>query len=238
MNFCLHDNAENASVSFEFKTSQSKEAILYYAQSKYGDYILIHYVSSGHLHASVQQGNVLCRLRHGPFRVADGRWKSLTLGKVKGVVSLHFEELEKSIEVDKCTKTQPHKSPPNTLNHYLYSPHDEEELTRSFSFFGGVPLLFRRSLHKLTQPHVAQLRPFNGYLRNVFYRNCSCQATRVTPISGQGFEVFPAEVCDLNRKLCAKGCLCRTVEYSGHQCDCSEIYCVESEWCLWYCAVH
>lgn len=230
VNFCLHNNAENASVSFEFKTSQSREAILYYAQNKEGGFILINYVSSGHLHASIQQGDVVCRLRSGPFKVTDGRWKSLTLGKVEQVVTLKFGEVERSVEIDKCVKNLQYKPPPNYPdNNYINNNKDgDEDMKSSFSFIGGIPLLFKRSLHKLHQPYVAELRPFNGYLKNVFYRNCSCQATRVMPISGQGFEVFPAEVCDLNRKLCAKGCLCRTVEYSGHQCDCSETYCVES----------
>ena len=226
INFCLQNNVENASISFEFKTSQSKEALLFYAQNKDQDHILISYISSGHIQASVQQRDVVCRIRAGPFRVANGRWKTLTLKKVEGMVSLLFGEVEKSIEIKKCTRNI--KASFNTPESNNYK-HIHEEFQQSFAYFGGIPLVFKRFSQKLTQPHVAHLRPFNGYLKNVFYRNCSCQATRVVPISGKGYEVIPVEVCDVNRKLCAKGCMCRTLEYSGHHCDCSETYCVESK---------
>ncbi|CAH1790210.1 unnamed protein product [Owenia fusiformis] len=99
--------------------------------------------------------------------------------------------------------------------------------TNSMVYFGGLPHSFWANIHSLADPASYLNDRFSGSIRNILYRNCSCDITRVSYLDGKNAVTVPKEACE-ERNPCKKGCLCVSKD-EGPFCDCSELGCGKSE---------
>lgn len=205
----------NASISFEFKTTQQSGLLMYADDGGRYDFFEIM-----HMNGRVRTVLNIVDGRDGHINldvgvsVNDGQWHK---------VELRRNRMETILMVDGAT-----------TNKFAFGSdfHFGAPQNNSHLFLGGLPAELRRNLHALALPSVLFQPRFKGQMRNVLYSNCTCQTTRAQMLEGVGVNLNPPESCDV-RNPCREGCLCITTD-TDHRCDCSELQCVTGTCCFCY----
>lgn len=206
----------NASITFEFKTRQSKGLLMYTDDS--GTYDFFELV--------LLDGALRMRLN-----IVDGRDGSVEFLVGKNLnnnnwhkVLIQRKRMETTITLDDNRDlTQTKLSYGSDFNFG-----DIEK--NSGVYFGGMPQHhFSTNLRNLALPSVMFEKRLRGIFRNVIYGNCSCSLVRATAEPNPNLEFGIPEVCE-TRNPC-RDCLCISSD-SGPECKCVGLNCKSSK-CLY-----
>ncbi|BFZ21895.1 hypothetical protein BsWGS_24934 [Bradybaena similaris] len=83
----------------------------------------------------------------------------------------------------------------------------EEMDTNTYMYFGGIPSSIIQNQAEPLIPSKVLNTPFRGEIRNIVYFNCSCIPVRASMLEGLGVNTEPKEACDI-RNPCPTGCHC------------------------------
>lgn len=196
----------NATISFQFKTTQSDGLLMYTDDHGTYDYLeVIHMSGRVRVTMNIVDG------RDSPIQldtgrdVNDGRWHT---------VEIHRNRMETVLTVDDVSTSR------LAFGSDFYFGNLEQN---NDVFFGGLP---DDDLNSLSFPTALFQPRFQGSIRNIMYANCSCVRTRAKFIEGAGVTLSPPETCT-ERNPCRNGCVCVS-EDEGPTCDCSDLTCTVS----------
>ncbi|ESO88048.1 hypothetical protein LOTGIDRAFT_97249, partial [Lottia gigantea] len=148
----------NASVSFEFKTTQSDGLLMYTDNNGRYDFFEV----------MVKDGSVRLRLnvideQDGSVEIIlgnnlnDNRWHSVEVKRK------HFETI---LQVDGTSSSKVAFGSDSTVF--------RDRNKNNYVYFGGVPLGYRRDSRGSQQDETVSDQKFEGDLRNILYFNCTC----------------------------------------------------------------
>lgn len=224
LSFC-----QNSSISLDFKTTASPEALLVYTDDLSRgrpDYLEISYDTSGHVTALVRDENRR-KFRIGPYLLNDGRWHRVELRKVNSKIYLILDGIVTTAAYAYGESGTDGQLTGDELQ--LPATTSDQYRGGSYVYVGGLPAGIRENPGLISLPSAALKRSLNGYIRNVIYRNCTCQTARIRHIDGSGFVDYPPSKCDDGSRRCLKGCTCVLTDNEPlFKCDCSEKHCVDS----------
>ena len=199
----------NASISFQFRTTQDKGLLMYVDDGQFDFFQVLHDLGQVRVTLNIVDGRDGAVEIDVGNRVNDGRWHT---------VEIRRNRMETTLVVDADSDSR-----------FSFGSDFDfgTPANNSYVFFGGVPQEgdYVGSLHKRSSPRVLFEEHFRGDIRNVLYGNCTCQRVRATVLSGQSFSNSPRESCEVAESPCREGCLCITQD-DGPHCDCSELKCV------------
>lgn len=205
----------NASISFEFKTTQEEGLLMYVDDGGRYDFMEV-MQRSGTVVLQLnivdgREGKVEIRIGNN---VNDGRWHRV-------------EILRNRMETTLLVDGTPSSRYSFGSDFYFGRPTERQPV-----YFGGLPPELEQSLHTLALPSSLFETRFMGDIRNVLYSNCSCQSVRAALVHSEGVNVYPREACDVrNPCLNQPGCVCISDD-NEPKCDCSQIECVAGKSCL------
>ena len=207
----------NASISFEFQTTQQESTLLYVDDGGKYDYF------------DMLQTNGRVRLL---FNIVDGTDGSVQIDLATNVndghwhrVEIRRNRMETILTVDEETGS---RYAFGSDFHFgdLGRPEARIISANSEVFIGGVPSTYGvedSSLSRLANPEVFWQPRFRGSIRNVLYNNCTCLPVRAPYLGGEDVNLYPREDCEI-RNPCRAGCICVSTD-GGSDCDCSERDC-------------
>ena len=211
----------NATISFEFRTTQSDALLMYVDDGGLYDFIQV-VISGGEVSVTLNivdgiDGQVY--LNQG-FRLNDGQWHK---------VEIRRNRMETILIVDDI----------NQQSQFAFGSDfnfGSSLANNSYVYFGGMPNDYMARLHNLALPSVMfNTARFQGSFRNVLYGNCTCQTSRSQMVSGVGVmdDGQHQEQCD-RTDPCREGCICISTDDNEPGCDCSEMQCVTGKEANYY----
>lgn len=198
------DACINASMSFDFKTRKADDSLLMYMDDRgLSDFLQVKLKKQGiTLMMKVSHNPDISKQVSVPGRFSDNLWHTVTIIRNRMEVILTTDGQSRSVFLEGSDFHLGNV----TQNSYLY--------------FGGIPKQLYNDLHKLSNPEIIVAGNFQGYIRNVIYRNCSCVPIRAEIIEGYDVnEEAESEKCKLSN-ICGKGCVCISTD-TDIGCDCS-----------------
>ncbi|KAK6166927.1 hypothetical protein SNE40_023527 [Patella caerulea] len=195
----------NASISFEFKTTQSNGLFLYTDNNGRYDFFEV----------ALKDGSVQLRLnvvdeQDGSVEIVlgnnlnDNRWHSVVVKRK------HFETI---LQVDDTSSSKVAFGSDSGFG---------DRRKNNFVYFGGVPLGYARDSRRSPLDETVTDAKFEGDLRNILYFNCTCIPERASVLNYQGVSREPRETCEINNR-CPADCPCVSVEGdSGCECKYKE----------------
>lgn len=207
----------NASFSFEFSTTSrpTSATLLWYVDGG------IHDSHKDFLVLTIESSRVRLVLRTAgeadgaveiinSNEVADGRWHR---------VEVRRRRMDTLLDVD------------GTVSLRSISGADFEFGigTNSDVYIGGLPSDCRENLPTYSLPSACFNQRFSGKIRNVAYRNCTCQLERVSMLNGDGTTQDSEDWCERNNTC--RGCLCISGDARSTKCDCSSQQCTAGRPC-------
>ena len=213
----------NASLSFEFRTLQSKSLLMYTDDRGRFDYAEILLVD----------GRVRLRMN-----IVDGREGSIeiTLGERLNNNRWHRVEIQRN-----RMETTLYVDGQSDSRVAFGSDFNFGEIQRNnYVFFGGLPNEYydgdQTKLETLSLPSAYFEPRFDGSLRNIIYGNCSCMSVRAQLVTGESVSLNPREACDVENQ-CSSNCLCVTRD-DGPGCQCVGFDCPQGECiCMHRCSM-
>ncbi|XP_055869522.1 uncharacterized protein LOC106070898 isoform X3 [Biomphalaria glabrata] len=196
----------NASIQFEFKTTQKDGLLMFTDDRGQYDYLQVAIVDgSVHLWINfVREINQNLTIALGKD-LNDGRWHN---------VAVKRNRMESTLEVDNNQFSRVSFGSDFNFGDFLE--------TNNYMYFGGLPLLYNRSVSNAVLPVSVQNTPFVGEIRNILYFNCSCMPVRPSVIEDRGTSRRPQEACEI-RNPCDKNkdkyCVCISAD-DGPGCQC------------------
>ena len=198
----------NASFTFEVKTTL-RDALLWYADDG-GTYDFI----------QIEMSNGRIRLLLNTEDGKDGRVVEITLGHNLNdnqwhKIRLKRRRMQTFLYVDTLSDRKDAMGADVNFGGKGRNSH---------VFIGGLPEKFKQNLENLALPSVMFIPRFQGSVRNIIYRNCSCLKVRVPMIEGEGVSLVPPESCEV-RNPCREGCICESTD-NATKCDCEDLECM------------
>ncbi|XP_014668355.1 PREDICTED: uncharacterized protein LOC106809700 [Priapulus caudatus] len=194
----------NASISFEFKSRQSKALLMYTDDGGTYDFfeVTLHRGKVKlQFHIGSEERKRVARIE-GERTVNDGGWHK---------VEVRRNRHDTLLIVDGHVVARQFLATNFTFGNYD---------TNSDVYFGGVSGV---SPHAFALPSVIYEPPrLNGHIRNVFFSNCSCGAIyRPALVDSDGVATYPLETCErfTAREPCSEGCICISQDREP-ACDC------------------
>lgn len=202
----------NATFSFEFRTTRANAALMYTDDNGINDFFQVT-LTKGKVELSVKivdDKDGAVRLSKGSS-LNDDQWHR---------VDIKRNRMETTLVVDGAEDRKV------AIGSDFYFGRFNEP--NNYVYFGGIPLQYHKSLKSLSLPSVIFEPRFAGYIRNVFYGNCTCRTIRGQFIEGVGVSLEPREVCEV-RNPCGAGCVCiSTDDQPG--CNCQDLECSEGKY--------
>lgn len=196
----------NASFSFEFSTTNTGKALLWYVDDHGSVDFFVLTVESNHIKLVLRTAEKTDGAVEivGGSRVADGRWHR---------VEVRRRRAETLLDVD------------GTVNSNFTFGSDFEFGSGSNSdvYIGGLPSNCSQSLASYSLPSACFTPHFRGKLRNVVYNNCTCQLERVSMLNGEGNTQGSEDSCEQSNTC--QDCLCISGDTPSRKCDCSNQQC-------------
>lgn len=193
----------NASLSFEFRTSQPTALLLYTDDNGRYDYLQLA-LTKGSVRLWINfvgEENRYVDIEANTEPLNDGRWHR---------VEIRRNRMETVLLVD---GTQTSKVALGSDFEFGRDP-----AQNNYIFFGGVPNSYANNLRGLALPSAFFTEKFRGDVRNILYFNCSCIPVRASLVEGQGVTSDPAEACEV-RNSCPEDCPCISAD-NGSGCEC------------------
>lgn len=197
------NSCSNSSIAFDFRTTQREGLLFYVDDGGHSDFLEVSHVA-GHVKAVIKIADV--RTMSSSITVNDGRWHNVLLqrnGQQTTLVVDGISDSSYSFGADVNFGLGPQNN--------------------SYVFVGGLPSQFSWNLNTLSLPSVFFRKRFNGFVRNVLYRNCTCMREKVGFLGGAGYVDQMGELC--NHYSCPKGCLCLSLD-TETKCDCADKHCI------------
>lgn len=193
----------NASLSFEFRTSQPTALLLYTDDNGRYDYLQLA-LTKGSVRLWINfvgEENRYVDIEANTEPLNDGRWHR---------VEIRRNRMETVLLVD---GTQTSKVALGSDFEFGRDP-----AQNNYIFFGGVPNSYANNLRGLALPSAFFTEKFRGDVRNILYFNCSCIPVRASLVEGQGVTSDPAEACEV-KNSCPEDCPCISAD-NGSGCEC------------------
>ena len=198
------DACVNASISFEFKTTQEEGLLMYVDDGGRFDFMEV----------TQRSGSVTLKLN-----IVDGREGSVEIQVENNVNNGRWHRVEilrNRMETTLVVDGDPSSRYSFGSDFYFGDPDNRMPV-----YFGGLPAEMEQDLQNLALPSSLYQTRFKGDIRNVLYANCTCETTRVSMERGEGVNAYPREACDVSNPCRNQaGCVCISEDTAG-RCDCS-----------------
>lgn len=192
----------NASLSFEFKTSQGTGILMYTDDG--GSYDFFEMSLEGgaaRLRINIVDGHDGSVEFQVGQNLNDNKWHRVTLQR---------NRMETTFSVDQESS----KNVSYGSDFYFGKLENNSDV-----FFGGLPESYMKNLENLALPSVMFSKHLAVEIRNVIYGNCSCEPVRGSLVHGVSLDGRFTEACE-QRNPCGD-CLCISAD-AGPQCQCDE----------------
>lgn len=202
------NTCSNSSISFDIRTTQPDGLLLYIDDGGLSDFLEVSNVA-GHVRAVIRISDVRTMTSH--IAINDGRWHNILIqrnGPQTSLVVDGISDSSYSFGADLSFGLGPQNN--------------------SYVFIGGLPSQYSWNLNALSLPSAFYRKRFNGFVRNVLYRNCTCMRQKVRFLDGAGYVDLTEELC--HHYSCPKGCLCLSLD-TETKCDCADKQCVAGKLC-------
>ncbi|RUS82776.1 hypothetical protein EGW08_009476 [Elysia chlorotica] len=156
------DACDNATIMFDFKTSQPNGLLMYTDDSGRYDYLQVA-LQDGLIHLwinFVRNEEKSVSIKLGDGNLHDGTWHT---------VEVKRNRMETTLIVDETQQSQ-------VAFEANYRIGDLD--SKNYMYFGGIPSSFRGHAGANKLPESVLNTPYSGELRNILYFNCTCLPTR------------------------------------------------------------
>ena len=218
----------NASLSFQFKTTQVEGLLLYVHDGGAYDFIEVMHASGRvKLIINIVDGRDGHVMIVSGYDVNDGEWHDVKLTRNRMQVLLTVDGVTDSRIA--FGSDYHFGYPSSTISHSDILNHNNSNYPRGEGgiyplYFGGVPAEYETNLHGMSLPSTLYQPRFIGEIRNVMYSNCTCKMTRARHQVAVDVIDSPRESCDLENP-CQTGCICVSGDDRETRCDCTKQKC-------------